>query len=93
MALIMHTLAVLWQRLKCCRGKFFAEDTSSSSRQAQFLSLPLIPRAVLATHSEGIAPFDTWADIVAKSVHPSRVCQVFLVAIELTEQVEPGVAA
>lgn len=72
------------------------EDTSNSSRQTQFfffLSLSLIPRAVLATLSEGIAPSDTWADIIAESVQPSRVCQVFLVAIELTVQVEPGVAA
>lgn len=68
------------------------EDTSNSSCQTQFFKF-VVPRAVSWTHSEGITPFDTWTDIIAKSVRPSRVCQVFLVAIELTVQVEPAVAA
>lgn len=67
------------------------EDTSNSSRQTQFFGkVCLIPRAALPTRSEGIRRS---TDIIAKSVQPSRVCQVFLVAIELTVQVEPGVAA
>lgn len=71
----MHTLAVLRKRLKCCVVEGNSSETWRGREQQLtsdpvvvvfFKSLSLIPRAVLATHSEGTAPSDTWADIIAK---------------------------